>query len=340
MKKRFLKVSKIALILVYLVIVAGALVRMTGSGMGCPDWPKCFGYYIPPTDIQELTWSPNRTFVSGQVIIKDEGLLVAKADFTTGITFDENQWRHYTKHDYAVFNPTHTWIEYLNRLIGALAGIFVFVMAIFSIPFWKERKIITLISWVTVFLMGFQAWLGATVVYSVLNPIKITVHMIVALIIVAFLLFVIRNATAKVNTSKTDKLFQNILVAALLLTLVQVVLGTQVRQYVDNQVKELGYDQMHLVLQNPTLNFYVHRSFSLLILGLNLFLFLRNRKLKLGFEKMNAVIALIGMEIISGMAMYYFDFPFGSQPIHLVIASFMFGFQFYLVLESRKSLSK
>ncbi|HMI07180.1 MAG TPA: COX15/CtaA family protein [Flavobacterium sp.] len=337
MKKRFTSVAKITLVLVYLVIIAGALVRMTGSGMGCPDWPKCFGYYIPPSDIKELTWAPNREFEKGQVIIKDEALLVADGDFTTGTEFDPKQWRPYTKHDYAIFNPTHTWIEYVNRLVGALAGIATFMMAVFSLSFWKEKKKITLLSWLAVFLMGFQGWLGATVVYSVLNPIKITLHMVVALVIVAVVLYIIRKASGNIVSFGNDRLFKNVLLAALLLTLIQVVLGTQVRQYVDEQVKVFGYGNMQSVLENPIANFYVHRSFSVLIFALNLFLFLRNRKLQLGFDKLNRVMLLIGIEIISGVIMYYFAFPFGSQAIHLVIASLLFGVQFYLVLESLQS---
>ncbi|WP_395054523.1 heme A synthase [Flavobacterium sp.] len=335
MKKYFTKSVKIALILVYLVIVAGALVRMTGSGMGCPDWPKCFGYYIPPTDIAALTWTPNKTFKEGQVVIKDEKLLVAKSDFTTSTTFDESQWRLYTKHDYAIFNAVETWIEYINRLIGALAGVVVFIMAIFSLWFWKSNKNITLFSWLTVVLMGFQGWLGARVVYSVLNPVKITIHMVVALIIVAVLLYIIKKSSGKVSHFIFEKKFKIIVLVTLVLTLFQIILGTQVRQYVDDQVKMLGYNQMHLVLQNPTLSFYVHRSFSILILILNLYLFIQNRKLGLGFAKVNWVIVLIAIEIITGMAMYYQDFPYTSQPIHLVIASLLFGVQFYIFLESK-----
>jgi cytochrome c oxidase assembly protein subunit 15 len=337
MKKRFLITAKITLVLVYLVIVAGAAVRMTGSGMGCPDWPKCFGYYIPPSDIKELTWTPHREFEKGQVIIKDEALLVANDDFTTGESFDPGHWRPYTKHDYAIFNPTHTWIEYVNRLAGALAGLATLIMAIFSFGFWKTNKGITLLSWLSVFMMGFQGWLGAKVVYSVLNPIKITLHMVVALIIVAVILYIIRTASGTASKFTNDVLFRNVLVGTLVFTLVQIILGTQVRQFVDEHVNTLGYEQMQLVLQNPNMNFYIHRSFSIVIFAANLFLYLRNRKLQLGFDKVNWVMLLIAIEILSGLAMYYLDFPFGSQATHLVIASLLFGVQFYMLLETKRT---
>ena len=70
-----------ALLSVYLVILAGAIVRMTGSGMGCPDWPKCFGYLIPPTERSQLDWKPENTYEKGNVIIYENTLQVAAKDF-------------------------------------------------------------------------------------------------------------------------------------------------------------------------------------------------------------------------------------------------------------------
>ncbi|MEB8344637.1 COX15/CtaA family protein [Flavobacteriaceae bacterium KMM 6898] len=337
MHQYFRKIAKIALVLVYLVIIAGTVVRMTGSGMGCPDWPKCFGYYIPPTTSMDLQWQPNKVFKKGQVIIVEESLKVAKEDFETSDIYTENKWEAYTKHDYAIFNPLHTWIEFINRLFGALAGLATLVLAVISFSFWKKSKLVPILSWLVVFGMGFQAWLGATVVYSVLLPSKITIHMVMALVIVATLLYIIHLSGTKVKNNKANKSLTTLLALALGITMVQIIMGTQVRQFVDEQIDAFGEYAKNLWLQDPTLIFYIHRSFSIVVFLLNAIIAYRIFKLQLGFPKITWVMALIILEIISGILMVYIDFPFGSQPIHLTLAALLFGVQFYLVLEATKA---
>ncbi len=331
MKQYFIFFAKLSLILVYLVIVAGAVVRMTGSGMGCPDWPKCFGYYIPPTDAEILQWQPNREFKSGQVIIKEEALFVAQKDFTSSESYAKENWTPYTKHDYAIFNVWHTWIEYINRLVGALAGLATLFMALFSFSLWGTRPRLILFSWIVVFAMGFQAWLGATVVYSVLEPLKITLHMLMALAIVGLLLVILRN-NWNVNFPQVSRWTKVFVLFGMTLTLAQIVMGTQVRQFVDHQIDLVGENAKNLWLQQPAINFYVHRSFSILVLLVNGWIWWDFRKKGYPMKFANGVMACIGLEILTGIAMYYVDFPFGSQPAHLVLASLLFGFQFALLL--------
>ena len=337
-QRTFRKSAKVALLLVYLVIIAGAVVRMTGSGMGCPDWPKCFGYYIPPTNISELQFKPNHNYKKGIVIIKDEALLVANTDFTSTDILNLSHWKPYTKHDYAAFNPTHTWVEYINRLIGVVSGIPILLFTILSFWLWRKNKWLTILSIATVFGMAFQAWLGKTVVDSNLAPFKITIHMVMAMVIVAFILYLIYASKLSFKDQKFDATFRNVIVVALALSLVQIVLGTQVRQYIDERVKDIGYIKT-LWMDNPNLQFYIHRSFSVLVLGINSWLFFRSRKLHLGYNKTKLLLLCIVAEVLTGIAMYYFDFPFLSQPLHLVIALVMFGIQFYIYLESRNKKS-
>ncbi len=340
MDKTFRKLAKISLILVYLVILAGAVVRMTGSGMGCPDWPKCFGYYIPPTHRSELQWKPDHAYKKGQVIILDSALQVATSDFKTTATFDKAHWEPYTKHDYAKFNASHTWVEFINRLLGALAGLATLALALYSFKYWKKNKMVPVISWSVVFGMGFQAWLGATVVFSVLEPVKITIHMFMALAIVALLLVLIHKtaSTTTNNHFKKDSLLVRLLIFAMLATLTQVLLGTQVRQFVDTQIDSFGETAKNLWLQQPIFQFYLHRSFSIFVGLLNLYIAFRIYRFQLGFSKIRWVLILILAEILTGIAMYYLQFPYATQPIHLILASLLFGVQCYLILEARNAI--
>lgn len=335
----FIGWAKLSLILVYLVIIAGATVRMTGSGMGCPDWPKCFGYYIPPTDVNELLWAPNHSYEKGQVIIKEEKLWVASKDFKSTDVYNAENWAAYTKHDYAVFNVYHTWTEYINRLCGALAGFACLILFWMSFRYWKTNKRIVFWSGIVLFLLLFNAWLGATVVFSVLNPVKITTHMLAALLNVAALIYVIHLAKKNTKTYIYDQKFQIFSWIAMLLTFVQVALGTQVRQFIDEQTRQ-GITDVALWLEQPDLMFYVHRTFSFIVFFVILFLFLRNRRLHLNHHKVNWILAFLVLEIITGILMYYIHFPFGTQAAHLVLAAIMFGLQFSLLLDSRKMKPK
>jgi cytochrome c oxidase assembly protein subunit 15 len=204
-------------------------------------------------------------------------------------------------------------------------------MWIFSFFLLKDKKQLFFASLLTILGMGFEAWLGKTVVDSNLLPYKITIHMIGSFFILSCILFCIhrsRTTQKKIVVSKTINIA---LLIALVLTLVQVAIGTQVRQFVDEQVIQIGYDKSSW-LNNPTLDFYIHRSFSLVVIGLNIWLFLQFRTLKLHTKLLNFVLLIISLEVLTGIAMSYFDFPFGSQPIHLVLASILFGLQFYLLL--------
>lgn len=334
------KSVKIALIFVYLVMIAGAIVRMTGSGMGCPDWPKCFGHIIPPTERSQLDWYPNQEFHEGQVIIVDETLQMAESDFVSEAEYNPENWELYTKHDYAQFNALHTWVEYINRLFGAVAGVAVFIMALLSFKRWRYKKRIVWLSWLSVFLMGFQGWLGATVVYSVLDPIKITIHMLMALIIVAILMYLLYVAKETKSTKTKNRFFQDLLILAILFTLIQVALGTQVRQFVDNQIVLFGYDAKDLWLSSPDSSFYAHRSFSILVVFINLLLWWINRKAQFGFSLMNPLMLLFGLEVIAGIAMFYLDFPFLSQPAHLLLATAIFSVQFYILLQCMEAKNR
>ena len=341
MNKQFNLLVKISLVLIYFVIIAGAIVRMTGSGMGCPDWPKCFGYLIPPSEKSELIFTSFHDYNKGEMIIlNSEKLYSATNDFKSNEAIDLNNWSLFDKHDYVVYDPLHTWVEYINRLIGALAGIPILLFTLISVYYWRDYKYLTLISILTVLGMGFQAWLGKTVVDSNLSPYKITIHMLMALVIVGLILSLIIHT--KKNKSVDNKLFKNLIIFSITLTLIQVILGTQVREFVDEKIKLIGYDKANWLTDVP-IKFYIHRSFSIIVLIVNFYLLYLNKKLRLGFNKVNYIILLIGVEILTGILMYYFDFPVLSQPIHLVIATIIFGLQFYILLEywlRSKSINK
>ena len=320
----------------YLIFLAGSIVRMTGSGMGCPDWPKCFGYLIPPTSEDQITWKENTVFEEGMIIIKNKELFVAKQDLKTSESFYIENWDTYKKHDYAKFNKYHTWTEYINRLVSVVAGfVFLFLIA-GAYRFRKENKTIPILAFVAFFLMLFEAWLGKTVVDTNLTPEIITIHMVIGLVIIALLLKLKFIISPKNKTYKYNSLFNKLLIVSVIFSLIQIAMGTQVRQFIDEQVKQFGFENKNYSLLNPSFKFYFHRSFTIAIVLVNLGLFYLNQIKDLGYKLVNWIVFLIFLEAITGILMYYAEFPIGTQAIHLLSGAVLFGLQFYLWLQSKR----
>jgi len=337
----FKSFSKLTIVSIFLIIVAGSLVRMTGSGMGCPDWPKCFGYLIPPTSVDQIEWGKEKSFFEGQMIIYDEQLWLANRNFVSSEIYNKENWVLYTKHDYAVFNPFHTWMEYINRLIGAISGLLTFIMFMMSFRYWNTKRKIVFLSGMTVFLMGFQAWLGATVVFSVLQPVQITIHMLMALVILALMGYLISEVpeTSKENNIIFDKRLNQLLKIAIVLSLIQITLGTQVRQLIDEIASTFNYGQRGLWIEMAGITFKIHRSFAISLVIINVALFFRNYKLRYRYQLVNFVCAVVFLEALSGVVLTYFDMLALMQPIHLIAASLLFVLQIALYFQLQKSKS-
>lgn len=311
---RFRRLAMITLVAVYFLILVGASVRASGAGMGCPDWPTCFGQWIPPTHESQLPANYQEVYAE-----------LGYADTR--------------------FNVVKTWTEYTNRLVGVSIGFLIFLTALLSWPLRHFDRGIPIASIAAFFMVGFQGWLGARVVASNLQPGMITLHMLMALAIVGTLIFALaqarRGIMAAQPVTSIDPRFSKWLYIVLGMTLVQVAMGTQVREMTDFIREAQGEELRRSWIEFMPWFFYVHRSFSALVLFANLWL-ARLLVNSLGWQHTLtrlslAMIAVILMSVVSGATLGHLGMPALVQPTHLLAATLLFGFQFLIWMSYRHS---
>jgi heme a synthase len=345
---RFYRLGITTIVAVYLLVLAGGIVRSTGSGMGCPDWPKCFGSWVPPTEASQLPPFYQTTFANKrqQKNEKLAGYLdkMGLSELATRIRHELNGAAE------ATFNPLKTWIEYINRLLGVIVGGLIFLMLVSSVSYLKTDRSIFYLTLSTFVLVGLQGWIGSVVVSTNLLPGIITVHMLLAIAILFLLIFIVSKAsnTGKHNESSVAKhpFIRRIVVMALLTSLVQVLMGTQVRESIDHVIRQMGYEGRDNWISSLGLAFYIHRSFSLLILGVHGYLIYQMQKLVVSkgrlFKWVIVLAGLVGAELITGIAMAYLGVPALLQPVHLTLALLVLGIQFdvFLLLNKEVNFAK
>lgn len=288
--------------------MVGGIVRATGAGMGCPDWPTCFGQWIPPTHESQLP-------ADYQSIYADRGY----ADTT--------------------FNVRKTWTEYLNRLLGVFTGFTILATLLFAWPLRRIDARVFGLSLAGFVLVGVQGWLGSRVVASNLMVGMITIHMLLAQVIVGIVIAALlrsrRHFYADINIDGMPKLFYPLMLAAMIAGLLQLLMGTQVREAVDLIARSLDHDSRHLWIDNLPIVFAIHKYFAVPLVVLNGWLIasvmshsnsplLRRLSIALGSF-------LLGT-IAIGMSMDRLHVPMFSQPLHLWLASLIFGTQLAILL--------
>src|SRR6218665_119141 len=317
----FIKLNWLALILIFAVIIAGSVVRTTGSGMGCPDWPKCFGSWVPPTDAKQLP--ENYKEVYGELRVKKVEKFVR---FLSSIGMKETAEK--IKKDPSVyeelpFNAGKTWTEYMNRWAGFLAGNVVLIVFIWTLFRYRKSRKLVLLSLGTLVAISVNGWFGSIVVATNLVPWTITVHMFLALLVVVLQIMIIRRIVPSYQKQlNLPNGMKWLIISILLITTYQMFLGTQVREYIDELTKKgLGRESWS---SNFGWSFFIHRSFSWLVLVLILLLGYFNHKT----EKIRAIywaLICLALELIGGVLLAYADMPGLVQISHLFFAAVLFG---------------
>jgi len=289
------------------LIFVGGLVRASGAGLGCPDWPRCWGHWWPPSDVSEI-----------------DAL----------------------RYDLALFNPVKMWTEYINRLIGVTIGLFVLTTAALSWGYRKTRPVVFYGSLGSVGLVLFEGWLGGMVVRSGLKPGMVTLHMFAAVVLVSLLLYVTFRATEeRWVTELPEHLRRRLLWVAVLLfggTLAQIVIGSQVREALAHVAETLALPRTAWIDEIGWLD-HVHRSFSWVILLAGAYfawvVFRQDtppllRKLCLG------TLAIMLAQILFGIVLVYGGMPWPMQLLHTGTSAVLVCAECLLLLQLRSPKKK
>lgn len=317
------KLTLAALISLLLLILVGATVRVTGAGMGCPDWPTCWGLLIPPTHVDQVDFNklPLEKFrAKAQRMGRDPKTITVES----------------LKKE---FNPRHVWTEFLNRLCSFPVVFFTFASFISAFSYAKQRAVAFWLSFASILLVLANGLMGARVVYSGLSPGVITTHLALAMLLICTLTYCVWAGSDHPRRlsflAKSKPAFVAIL-ALFILIIVEGIMGAQIREMTDelakshlNSPRETWIDE----LEGSSL-YLIHRSFSWLILILTFYAFWIARKNQAGGANLiqYAVLGIVLSQMFLGLIMAQIHIYSWVQVLHVGLAAILLSLVFFWLL--------
>jgi cytochrome c oxidase assembly protein subunit 15 len=286
----FARVAIATIAAVYLLIAAGGLVRVTGAGLGCPDWPRCFGRWVPPIDAAQLP----------------------------------------PEYDATRFNVRQTWTEYLNRLLGVVVGLLITATLGLAVALRRGSPRVVRPAAAAFLLTGVQGWLGGQVVALELASWIVTVHLLLALLILALLLYSAASATLPPpDADPARRRLARLAMVVVALVICQVLLGAQVRGAIDAAIAGAPDLPRDVWIAEAGAFDLPHRQLGLLTWAGVLYLCRRTRSAAPGRARLTrsatsaAVIATV--QLTAGVGLAYLGMPAALQLVHILGASLLFG---------------
>ncbi|MBK1817315.1 COX15/CtaA family protein [Luteolibacter yonseiensis] len=315
---RFQKLATGALVSVLVLMFVGAIVRVTGAGMGCPDWPTCWGCLIPPTKVEDVDFSklPIERF-------KKKAANMGRDPDSISVESLRQE-----------FNPRHVWTEFINRMSSMPVGFF--SLATFIAAFWQRQKrpLVFWMAFTSLAVVLINAWMGARVVYSGLAPGVLTAHLALAMSLLGTLCYCAWRGTDDpwrigMNTDALGK--SRIAVTVLLaVILTEGILGSQIREMTDELAKshsnaprsswiaELEHSWVYLF----------HRSFSWVVLVATLWAWALAKRHRVGGagKVERTVLGIVIAQMVLGLVMAQVHIYSWVQVLHVGLSAILLTF--------------
>jgi len=188
--KTFRTIARVAFVLCLVVVVLGAWVRLTDAGLGCPDWPGCYGQLVAPpqedADAVTQAW-PERPLDTGKA-----------------------------------------WREMVHRYAAGILGLLVFTLAVMAWRNRRDPVQPLKTPLFLAGLIVFQALLGMWTVTLLLKPLVVMAHLVggmTTLAMLAWLALPSRTDEKGAHLAAQSRRFRRLAALALLVTGLQIALG-------------------------------------------------------------------------------------------------------------------
>lgn len=317
------KLAAAALVSVLFLIFVGATVRVTGAGMGCPDWPTCWGLLIPPTHVDQVDFDklPVEKFQR-----KAERMGRDPATISRETLKQE-------------FNPRHVWTEFINRLCSLPVGFF--SLATFIAAFWqrKKRPMVFWLSFAGLLLVLANAWMGARVVYSGISPGVLSTHLALAMALICVLVYCVWAGTDtpfKVKLNSGSRLPTTVVLILLLFTVAEGILGTQIREMTDELSKSHidAPRETWIADLEESVVYLLHRSFSWAILVVTIWAYWLAKTRQSGgtTPSQKGVLGIVLAQMVLGVVMAQIHIYSWVQVLHVGLAAILLALVFRWLL--------